>query len=137
MGGVNNRAYNPHQSHQSKGGKQHDESISAPDLGIVFAEAEHTDSVAKLREDKKKRRRDKKQADNQTPRVKNSKKPSSSPIEESSPRSPQGMSPSPPMNARPPKRGENLEMHEEEDVWYAKWWMFCFPDTVKTMTPKR
>jgi hypothetical protein len=50
---------------------------------------------------------------------------------------------------RPPKAGDNgqagnhnvnnmnMEMSEEDDVWYAKWWMFCFPDTVQNMSPKR
>lgn len=52
---------------------------------------------------------------------------------------------------RPPKAGDNsnagnyngnhsnmnMETPEEDDVWYAKWWMFCFPDTVQNMSPKR
>jgi hypothetical protein len=26
---------------------------------------------------------------------------------------------------------------EEEDIWYAKWWIACFPDTFKNLMPKR
>ena len=141
-------AHQPHQhegggrqqSHQPKGVNPQDESIPI----AMFEEAEHADSMDKRRKDHRKRRESRKQTENQTPKVKNSKKsspPSLSPMEEAapSPRQSRGMARSPPINSRPPKGrgGENMEMHEEEDVWYAKWWMFCFPDTVKTMTPKR
>lgn len=46
-----------------------------------------------------------------------------------------------PPTSRPPKRSSgwnHMDMtSEDEDVWYAKWWMFCFPDAVKNMTEKR
>lgn len=38
-----------------------------------------------------------------------------------------------------PPRQPTLESEtvgNEEDVWYAKWWMLCFPD-LKNMLPKR
>lgn len=37
-----------------------------------------------------------------------------------------------------PRPTEQLRTQDDtdDDVWYAKWWMFCFPD-VQTMTPKR
>jgi len=51
-----------------------------------------------------------------------------------------------PPNARPPmsnsntpndkKRGmEDAEALEDDDadVWYAKWWMFCFPDLIRSL----
>ena len=28
-------------------------------------------------------------------------------------------------------------MDEDDDVWYAKWWMSCFPDSFKNLMPKR
>jgi len=46
-----------------------------------------------------------------------------------------------PPTSRPPKRSSgwnHMDMTaEDEDVWYAKWWMFCFPDAIKNMTEKR
>jgi hypothetical protein len=32
---------------------------------------------------------------------------------------------------------EQFEIMDDEDIWYAKWWMFCFPDTVENMAEKR
>jgi len=46
----------------------------------------------------------------------------------------------PSRSERPPKAvspGKECPLVDEEDVWYAKWWMFCFPDAVKNMTTKR
>jgi len=54
----------------------------------------------------------------------------------------QGTPPSarPPMAASPstPRHGEQSEdLEDDADVWYGKWWMFCFPDLIKTMTETR
>jgi len=118
----------------------------ADDLNLLFAPAEHADTLKRRKEQKRRERKDRQSAstsiDNQTPRVKNSKKTAPAPHDDfgssrSSPEKHSG-SRSSPNSKRPPKVSrESLEMQEEEDVWYAKWWMFCFPDTVKTMTPKR
>ena len=110
---------------------------------LIFAPAEHTDSLKRRKDRKRRERQDK------TPRTKNTHKSTTtgsdgpaaaepSQVErrvESSARveSRQGTPPT----ARPPKGKETYEKDsEEEDVWYAKWWMFCFPDTVRSMTPK-
>jgi len=127
---------------------QHDDGFGAPSDtdDLIFAPAEHTDSL-KRRKDKKRRERKDKAVESYvpshtTPRVKNSKKSGSTPPSEdySTSRSTGSRTPPSTRSSRPPKgTQENLEMQmqEEEDIWYAKWWMFCFPDTVKTMTPKR
>lgn len=101
---------------------------------LIFEAAEHTDSLKRRKERKKRERQDK------TPRAKNTTKSTTSGSPKSrSPRSPvavesrQGTPPT----ARPPKAKEVFENAEDEDVWYAKWWMFCFPDAVRSMTPKR
>lgn len=31
----------------------------------------------------------------------------------------------------------NLLEDADCDVWYAKWWLFCFPDAVNNMTERR
>ena len=88
---------------------------------LIFAPAEHTDSLKRRKDRKRRERQDK------TPRTKNTKSPVA--VE-----SRQGTPPT----ARPPKAKDVFEnAQEEEDVWYAKWWMFCFPDAVRSMTPKR
>lgn len=89
---------------------------------LLFSPAEHTDSIKRRKDRKRRERLDK------TPRTKNTQKPEQVPVE-----SRQGTPPT----ARPPKAKEAFESQEEEDVWYAKWWMFCFPDAVRSMTPKR
>jgi hypothetical protein len=35
-----------------------------------------------------------------------------------------------------PIKGSIVEQ-DDEDIWYAKWWMSCFPDSFKNMMPKR
>jgi hypothetical protein len=120
---------------------------------VLFSPAEHTDSLKRRKDKKKRLRLDK----NATPRVKNGTQRNFSapyaPYNPSStastpaltqPESRQGSSlsrqatPPSPTQRRPPKASETIEMvTEDEDVWYAKWWMFCFPDTVKSMTTKR
>jgi hypothetical protein len=100
-----------------------------------------------------------------TPRVKNSNRTSpgsphqqspnqqySSPLQRSGGSRNSNTPPSSTSQRRPPKAGyngntgnhngsnsniNNMELQEEDDVWYAKWWMFCFPDTVQNMSPKR
>ena len=39
----------------------------------------------------------------------------------------------------PPARlgDANIVLEEDDDVWYAKWWMSCFPDSFKNLMPKR
>ena len=38
----------------------------------------------------------------------------------------------------PPSTNKGYEMEEDdEDIWYAKWWMSCFPDAFKNLMPKR
>lgn len=159
--------YHPGQNPHANGDFEADN-----DMDLMFAPAEHSDSLKRRKEKKRREKKDAKmtsntQIDNQTPRVKNSKK-STGPSSEYAPnsssrstssreryeqqesqyhsngdyqhqsRSSSSRSSPNKKAARPPKvTRENLEMQEEEDVWYAKWWMFCFPDTVKTMTPKR
>ena len=50
------------------------------------------------------------------------------------PESPRQGSPS----ARPPRpRGMEELPADDDDVWYAKWWMLCFPDAIKSVSTKR
>jgi hypothetical protein len=93
------------------------------DHALLFAPAEHTDSMKRRKDRRRKERQDR------TPRTKNSSKSSHSVTVESR----QGTPPT----ARPPKAMMYENQEEDEDVWYAKWWMFCFPDAVRSMTPKR
>jgi hypothetical protein len=102
------------------------------DHALLFAPAEHTDSMKRRKDRRRKERQER------TPRTKNSSK-QTTPTKAShhnnhsiTVESRQGTPPT----ARPPK-AMLYEKDEEEDVWYAKWWMFCFPDAVRSMTPKR
>lgn len=132
------------------GGAQTREDVSADDdLDIMFSPAEHTDSLKRRKDNKKKRRNDA----TATPRIKNSggrgnsgsyAPNSASPVRRgTSSRSAggRGTTTSTAQRSRPPKAttadGVTLELQEDDDIWYAKWWMFCFPDTVKNMSPKR
>ena len=140
--------HHPHDPYRSnpRNASLPDESVGMNDLNIMFSPAEHTDSMKRRKERKKQRQRER--ADlNSTPRAKNSSKnlssagsaathPSSASTASTKSESRQG---TPPPRHRPPKaEAETTEMAtEDEDVWYAKWWMFCFPDTVKSMAPKR
>lgn len=37
-----------------------------------------------------------------------------------------------------PKRRFHIEDAQADDeIWYAKWWMFCFPDAARNLMPKR
>jgi hypothetical protein len=113
------------------GSRSVEESIKTGDNDIMFAPAEPA-NVKK----KKKKHRDA----NGTPKAKNSSK-----SYESSP-SPSRDTPtkSPPSSATkpgtppplPPNKGYDLE-EDDEDIWYAKWWMSCFPDSFKNLAPKR
>jgi hypothetical protein len=60
--------------------------------------------------------------------------PDSSPKASPSPSSTKQESPS-----RPPlHRGAYGDLPaDEDDVWYAKWWTFCFPDALDSTDPKR
>lgn len=43
-----------------------------------------------------------------------------------------------PPSARPPRPRCLDELPaDDDDVWYAKWWMLCFPDAIKSMSSKR
>lgn len=49
---------------------------------------------------------------------------------------------SPPMEkATPPRhpkqRYEVEDAAADDEIWYAKWWMLCFPDAARNMMPKR
>jgi len=49
---------------------------------------------------------------------------------------------SPPMEKATPPRHPKQKYHIEDaaaddEIWYAKWWMLCFPDAAKNMMPKR
>jgi hypothetical protein len=102
--------------------------ISSPDGDddILFAPAEHFDSVKRRKKEKRAAR--KAQNATLTPPSTNS---SLRPVPVSA-ESRQGTPPT----SRPPKREEIHKATEEEHVWYAKWWMLCFPD-MNQMTPKR
>lgn len=129
-------------------GYQKDEPIAEGDMGLLFAPAEPG------RIKKKKRNKDKSttstdessrtnrvdpRAVSSTPQ---SKKPSSQPYRDASPspsvdtptKSPPNEKSTPPPH---PKRRFHIEDAEQDDeIWYAKWWMFCFADAAKMM-PKR
>eukprot|EP00977_Amphora_coffeiformis_P010570 scaffold2490_cov169-Amphora_coffeaeformis.AAC.2 len=82
---------------------------------LIFAPAEHTDSLKRRKERKKRERH----GQDKTPRTKNTTKntsPNSPVVVESR----QGTPPT----ARPPRASETCESGEEEEVWYGKWWMF-------------
>lgn len=49
---------------------------------------------------------------------------------------------SPPLDKSTPPRHPKQKYHIEDaaaddEIWYAKWWMLCFPDAAKNMMPKR
>lgn len=49
---------------------------------------------------------------------------------------------SPPPERSTPPRHPKQKFHvedaaEDDEIWYAKWWMFCFADATKNMMPKR
>ena len=159
-----------------------DSAFGDPNLDIMFAPAEYTESI-KRRKDRKRRERKERQRALLKDKTSNNTSESGSKATSSgsvlpNPRvieSRQGTPPPPPKgqassqsaSARPPKSNgnnatstgnsrnprsrqsrldeggvENLvfEGHttegegEDDDVWYAKWWMFCFPDTIRNMT---
>jgi hypothetical protein len=84
---------------------------------------------------KKKKKRSKKGI--VTPRSSSSRKRydvSPSPSQDTPTKSPPADRPGTP----PPIPRKNLMVDdEEEDIWYAKWWIACFPDTFKNLMPKR
>ena len=153
-----------------------------PDLDekmfMMFAPAEHTDSVKKRKEMKRREKllkkaertegsmspRSRAVAGDKSPSSnRESPNPNSSTTRRSSTTSPRaGNNPSPrsgniqpvapkesrqdtpPSKRRPPTHspGRGTTAHTEvpvddDDVWYAKWWMFCFPDMMKNLAPKR
>jgi hypothetical protein len=113
------------------------------DLDILFSPAEHTDSM--------KKRKDRKRLKKKTLGTSSSSSfpapPPPAPTTAATTTAPaaaaaavpeprQMASPSSAAAAARPPKSQNVELQEEEDVWYAKWWMFCFPDA-KNMSPKR
>jgi len=143
-------------------------SNSDDNLDILFAPAEHTESLKQRKERKRRERRERRALmkghdTSGTPRMKNSavapqqqqqqhrqlhydagdshshlspkQKMSDPSMYSSKIESRQG---TPPTSRPPKKRNQNMDSStEDEDVWYAKWWMFCFPDTIKNMTERR
>lgn len=45
--------------------------------------------------------------------------------------------PKSPSRQNPATRNDGDFTKEDEEVWYAKWWMMCFPDVIKTMTQNK
>jgi hypothetical protein len=88
---------------------------------------------------KKKKRRDA----NGTPKAKNSSKryeSSPSPSRDTPTKSPPSSESKPgtPPPHPPNHHNKGYSMEEDdEDIWYAKWWMSCFPDSFKNLMPKR
>jgi len=141
------------------GGVKHDQGpIAGDNTDILFAPAAPVDSYEKRKRDKKKAKQLQKQQMQQsgggsrTPRAANHSSNGSSSTSSStkfhenhdSARSPSSSQhgydaasmfgnkpPTPP--PQPPKG----MTEEEEDIWYAKWWMSCFPDSFKNLMPKR
>lgn len=118
------------------------------DTGLLFAPAEH----GRIR--KKKRNKDQTTPAAGTPTSEssgNSNDSTSTPQSKRSSQSYRDASPSPsvdtPTKSPPtakstppphPKRRFHIEDAEADDeIWYAKWWMFCFPDAAKNLMPKR
>ena len=87
---------------------------------------------------KKKKKRIKKE--NVTPKAKTSSRKryadvSPSPSQDTPTKSPPADRPGTPPPI--PRKRNSMVDDEEEDIWYAKWWVACFPDTFKNLMPKR
>jgi hypothetical protein len=121
------------------GGGREEQPIQG-DSGLLFAPAAPAEN-RKQKQEKKRREK------NATPKAKNSSKKQFMAADEydttpdtsfrSTPtkmaRSPDAGKPATP----PPLPPKGLMIEDDEDIWYAKWWMSCFPDSFKNMMPKR
>lgn len=92
---------------------------------------------------KKKKRNKKNKNANTTPKAKNSTRErydvSPSPSQDTPTKSPPSEKSD--RSTPPPLPPKTLILEddddEEEDIWYAKWWIACFPDAFKNLMPKR
>jgi hypothetical protein len=96
---------------------------------ILFAPAAPAYSLAKRKKDRK-RQKEK----NSTPKAKNGRKSFDFDDDNTPTKSPPSDFP---RSATPPPLPPKGMSEEEEDIWYAKWWMSCFPDSFKNLMPKR
>lgn len=97
---------------------------------ILFSSAEHADSMKLRKQRKKQRKLEQKLRQLQEPKLEELR---------SAPSTPPTAPPTPP-STRPPKAttvSNEERILEDDDIWYAKWWALCFPDTFKAMTFKR
>lgn len=91
----------------------------------MFSPAEHTDSV-KRRKEKKRR-----ESSNPQPTVG---------VENNTYTESRGPKPTQRHPPQSPDRGDSYkeDLQDDDDLWYAKWWMFCFPDlNLENVSPKR
>lgn len=90
---------------------------------ILFSPAEHADSMKLRKQRKKQRKLELKLRQLQL---------EEQPLQEQ-------RQPPTPSSVRPPKAASPVSQEEveDDDIYNAKWWMLCFPDTFKTMTFKR
>lgn len=105
------------------------------DNDLLFAPAAPTENLKQRRE---KKRREK----NATPKAKNSAKTFADDSEPSptTNNSAQSKTKSPEVTtkpATPPPLPPKGVVEDDEDIWYAKWWIACFPDSFKNLMPKR
>lgn len=131
---------------------QKDEPIEG-DSGLLFAPAE----PGRIKTKKKKRDKNKSTLSTGSPTVETKDKHDfmsgvSTPQGKGSSHSYQDASPSPSVDtptksppserSTPPRHPKQHQFHiedaaEDDEIWYAKWWMFCFADATKNMMPKR
>jgi hypothetical protein len=121
----------PSDSYGFDGGSRKEEAIKG-DNNILFAPADS--GLVK----KKKRNKDKGAA-NTTPKCKNSKRYDGSPANsiDTPTRSPPPSELKPGTPPQHPRKSYVEDsMDDDEDTWYAKWWMSCFSD-FNNLMPKR
>lgn len=103
------------------------------DSGLMFAPAE----PGMIKKKKKKTTNRVESSANTTPKAKPSqshREASPSPSVDTPTKEPPSEKSTPP----PHPRKYHVENAEEDDeVWYAKWWMLCFPDAARNLMPKR
>jgi hypothetical protein len=118
-----------------KYGKEEEPITTGGDMNILFAPAAPAD-VKK----KKKRSTPKSTTANvTTPKAKNTNRKMYADVSPcASHDTPTKSPPNDKMRTPPPIPRKNLTVaDDDEDIWYAKWWVACFPDTFKNMMPKR
>lgn len=62
---------------------------------------------------------------------------SPTPSEDTPTKSPPSEKSTPPMHPKKTKKYHVEDAEKDDEIWYAKWWMFCFPDAAKDLMPKR